>query len=69
MLKGETKPDRFNQWKDHFQNLLGQAPTTEISSTIKVVNQVLPIPTEHFTTEEPKNVTSKKKNNKILRNR
>ena len=38
MLKGETKPDRFNQWKDHFQNLLGQAPTTEISSTIKVVN-------------------------------
>ena len=27
ILKGKSKQDRLNQWKNHFSNLLGQAPS------------------------------------------
>ena len=63
-LKGKTTQDRLKQWKDHFENLLGQKPTIVIAPTERIIKENLPISTENFSMEELEKVTSKLKNNK-----
>ena len=36
-LRAESQQDRLNQWKGHFENLLGKAPTISTQQTIELL--------------------------------
>ena len=43
ILKSKSKQDRLNQWKNHFRNLLGQAPPIINIPTKRMINVELQI--------------------------
>ena len=43
ILKGKSKQGRLNQWKNHFSNLLGQAPSAINIPTKRMIDLELHI--------------------------
>ena len=52
ILKSKSKQDRLNQWKNHFSNLLGQAPPIINNPTKRVIDVELHIEKNDFTMKE-----------------
>ena len=63
ILKGKSKQDRLNQWKNHFSNLLGQAPLINIP-TKRMIDVELHIEKNDFTMKELQILIKNLKNNK-----
>lgn len=51
-IKANSPEERIKYWKDHFVNLLGQPPTIDEQSILKIYD-TLPIVTGDFTEEKP----------------
>ena len=64
ILKGKTQEERLTQWKDHFTNLLGQAPVITEAPTEQIFMEELQIQQGDFTLQELNTVIKKQPNNK-----
>ena len=64
ILKGKSKQDRLNQWKNHFSNLLGQAPPIINIPTKRMIDAEFHIEKNDFTMKELQIVIKNLKNNK-----
>ena len=64
ILKGKSKQDRLNQWKNHFKNLLGQAPHIIDIPTKRIIDVELDIEKNDFTMKKLQIVIKNLKNNK-----
>ena len=64
ILKGKSKQDRLNQWKNHFSNLLGQAPPIINIPSKRMIDAELHIEKNDFTMKELQIVIKNLKNNK-----
>ena len=62
-IKAKSPEERVNLWKQHFQNLLGQAPVIDDVPVMKVFDK-LPIETGEFTMDELKHSIKDLKSNK-----
>ena len=58
-LKARTEKDRLSLWKNHFEGLLGKNPIVTDQAIRNIVEDVLDIKTEDFTTEELENLLKK----------
>ena len=64
ILKGKSKQDRLSQWKNHFTNLLGQAPPIINIPTKRMIDLELHIEKNDSTMKELQIVIKILKNNK-----
>ena len=64
ILKCKSKQDRLNQWKNHFSNLLGQAPPIFNIPTKRMIDAEFHIEKNDFTMKELQIVIKNLKNNK-----
>ena len=64
ILKGKSKQDRLNQWKIHFNNLLGQVSPVIYIPTKRTIDLELHIENNDFTMKELQIVVKNLKNNK-----
>ena len=64
IVKGKSKQDRLNQWKNHFSNLLIQAPPVINIPTKRMIDLELHIEKNDFTMKEQQIVIKNLKNNK-----
>ena len=65
ILKGKSKQDRLNQWKNHFSNLLRQAPPVISIPTKRMLDLELHIEKNDFTMKKLQIVIKNLKNNKV----
>ena len=63
-IKASSQEERIDKWKQHFERLLGSAPSIVAEPTRPILNDELPIKTGAFTMEELESVLKNTKTNK-----
>ena len=66
-LKATSQQERIHQWKQHFENLLGNPPKVTHEPVTRIINKQLVIKLRPFTLEELDSVLRKIKNRKAGR--
>ena len=63
-LKATNQQERIKQWKQHFENLLGNPPKVTHEPIMRIISKQLDIKLGPFTLEEPDSVLRKILNRK-----